>query len=131
MWGGEAAAVRHDGRANPNQLVLNSSTVEGIAGLRDVLVGAHADSFHRVDDLVVGLQLTHSGRWARPEGEARPLTARRYPALDARQAGSPSRQLTDDDLDELVGDFVAAAVLAARSWFRLCRRQTLPWLPAP
>ncbi|HVT47473.1 MAG TPA: hypothetical protein VHD57_06780, partial [Vicinamibacterales bacterium] len=26
IWGGEAVAVRHDGRANPNQLLMNSST---------------------------------------------------------------------------------------------------------
>src|SRR5438874_59033 len=26
IWGGEAVAVRHDGRANPNQLLINDST---------------------------------------------------------------------------------------------------------
>src|SRR5580658_10312904 len=28
IWGGEAVAVRHDGRANPNQLVIDDSTVK-------------------------------------------------------------------------------------------------------
>ena len=41
IWGGEAVAVRHDGRANPNQLLLNEATVADIAGLRDVLLAAH------------------------------------------------------------------------------------------
>ncbi len=29
IWGGEAVAVRHDGRANPNQLMLNDSHAPG------------------------------------------------------------------------------------------------------
>src|SRR3990170_5249168 len=27
IWGGEAVAVRHDGRANPNQLVINADNL--------------------------------------------------------------------------------------------------------
>ena len=38
MWGGEAVAVRHDGRANPNQLMLNPSTQGSIAELRNDLI---------------------------------------------------------------------------------------------
>ena len=34
IWGGEAVAVRHDGRANPNQLLINSQTVADLATLR-------------------------------------------------------------------------------------------------
>ncbi len=34
IWGGEAVAVRHDGRANPNQLMLNETTVGDLAELR-------------------------------------------------------------------------------------------------
>ena len=33
IWGGEAVAVQHDGRANPNQLVLTPQTHGAIAGL--------------------------------------------------------------------------------------------------
>src|SRR5262249_59647323 len=35
IWGGEAVAVRHDGRANPNQLVLVPETVSDLADLPD------------------------------------------------------------------------------------------------
>ena len=45
IWGGEAVAVCHDGRANPNQLVLEDRTERSIAGLRDVLVSEHRDRF--------------------------------------------------------------------------------------
>src|SRR4051812_1681462 len=33
IWGGEAVAVRPDGRANPNQLVINESTLPDLASL--------------------------------------------------------------------------------------------------
>src|ERR1700732_4686948 len=38
IWGGEAVAVRHEGRANPNQLLINEQTKAGIALLRETLV---------------------------------------------------------------------------------------------
>ena len=67
IWGGEAVAVRHDGRANARQLVINASTFGGIAELRQELVDAHRENFGAADDLLIGLQLTHSGRFCRPE----------------------------------------------------------------
>ncbi len=35
IWGGEAVAVRPDGRANPNQLVMSADNQSSIAALRD------------------------------------------------------------------------------------------------
>ena len=35
IWGGEAVAVRHDGRANPNQLLMTEANKGGLAELRD------------------------------------------------------------------------------------------------
>src|SRR5215475_9703 len=34
IWGGEAVAIRHDGRANPNQLLINDHTRDDLARLR-------------------------------------------------------------------------------------------------
>ncbi len=39
IWGGEATAVRPDGRANPNQLMILDSTMEALEGLRLALDG--------------------------------------------------------------------------------------------
>jgi 2,4-dienoyl-CoA reductase-like NADH-dependent reductase (Old Yellow Enzyme family) len=121
VWGGEAAAVRLDGRANPCQLVIAPSTWESLARLRDGLVAAHEGSFGRgaASDLVVGLQLTHSGRYCRPSAWDRPepLAAFAHPVLDGRFPGGV-RVLTDEDLDRLAGDFVRAAVLAKRAGFQ-------------
>ena len=115
VWGGEAVAVRHEGRANPNQLRIGTDTVDDLARLRELLVTAHREHHESVDDLVVGLQLTHSGRWSRPDenGEHRPRIAYRHPVLDQRVGASDSDLLADDELAELRNDFVHAALLGA------------------
>jgi 2,4-dienoyl-CoA reductase-like NADH-dependent reductase (Old Yellow Enzyme family) len=115
MWGGEAVAVRHDGRANPNQLMLTRSTQRSIAALRDELVAAHRERFgpNADADLYLGLQMTHSGRYARPDvwNKSAPLAACHHPILDRRFPGGV-RVLTDAELGRLVQDYVAAARLA-------------------
>ncbi len=119
IWGGEAVAVRHDGRANPNQLVLSAENEGGLAELRGLLVAEHALR-DRTDDLLVGVQLTHSGRWARPNEKKRlePRVAYRHPLLDARSCvDGDGAVLTDLEVDALVSDFVAAAVRAQRAGF--------------
>src|SRR6185436_15228783 len=83
VWGGEAFAVRPDGRANPQQLCAGPSSAADLAELKSLLD----------DDQVAGLQLTHSGRWALV---ARP--GRAEPLLDARRDG---QGWTDAELDEL------------------------------
>lgn len=121
IWGGEAVAVRHDGRANPNQLLINEKNLSGVIELREILESAHQEQFGTTDDLLVGLQLTHSGRYARPNEKARlePRIAYRHPLLDQR-AGVDSNEslLTDDDLFRLIEDFVQAAVLAQKAGYR-------------
>jgi 2,4-dienoyl-CoA reductase-like NADH-dependent reductase (Old Yellow Enzyme family) len=119
IWGGEAVAVREDGRANPNQLVMREDTVADLAALRTTLVQAHHERFGSTDDLLVGLQLTHSGRFSRPtlRGPA-PRIAYRHPLLDARVGVDDDRAVfTDGELDRLVGDFLMAARRAQAAGF--------------
>jgi len=121
IWGGEAAAVCPEGRANPNQLVIDASTSGALASLREALVAAHEDAFGRgaADDLFVGLQLTHSGRFSRPKAKSlpEPLAAYSHPRLDARFT-VPVPVLSDLDLDRLAGQFVHAARIARDIGFR-------------
>src|SRR5436190_13463126 len=51
IYGGEAMAVRADGRANPNQLIISQENKAGIAKLRETLIAAHQEHFGRVEDL--------------------------------------------------------------------------------
>jgi 2,4-dienoyl-CoA reductase-like NADH-dependent reductase (Old Yellow Enzyme family) len=120
IWGGEAVAVRHDGRANPNQLMLSEQNVSEIESLRVGLVDSHRAEFGRDDDLFVGLQLTHSGRFARPNDKRRaePRTVQRNQTLDARLGiEDDSALLSDDDLERLIEDFISAAVRAEKAGF--------------
>lgn len=120
IWGGEAFAVRHDGRANPNQLCLGPESEGDLRQLRQDLLNAHRAQGDTSDDLVIGLQLTHSGRYARPDADhrPRPLAAYRHPVLDRRVSpDGPVPLLTDDDLDDLTGRLVAAAVVAQRAGY--------------
>src|SRR5215468_3993813 len=66
IWGGEAAAVVPEGRANPNQSLATAANRSGLAALLDALKREHARRFGDTSDLLVGLQLTHSGRFCRP-----------------------------------------------------------------
>ena len=121
FWGGEAVAVRHDGRANPNQLLLNEANHQSIAGLRETLLAAHREKFGAGADadIFLGLQLTHSGRWSRPNvfDRPEPLAAVGHAVLDKRVPGGVP-VISDDQLDRLVEDFVAAARLAASAGYQ-------------
>ena len=61
IWG-EACAVVEDGRANPRQIVLNESTRDDFARLVANCRRAHREANGDDTDLLIGLQLTHSGR---------------------------------------------------------------------
>lgn len=117
IWGGEAVAVTPEGRANPNQLCMGPKSGPALASLRQSLVDAHVEATGDADHLVIGLQLTHSGRWCRPTGEPKPRTAWTHPVLDARQGVDASVVLDDHDLDRLVGQYVEAAEQAADAGF--------------
>ncbi len=120
IWGGEAFAVRHDGRANPNQLVNGAHAEADLVELRTILLQAHEASMGSTAGLFIGLQLTHSGRYARPNpgGGWAPMTAYVHPVLDRRfPPGVAPHLFSDAELDDLVGSFVEAARVAARAGF--------------
>ncbi len=112
----EATAVVPEGRANPNQLIINEETAEPLGALRAKMIAAHAQQFDNAP-LIAGLQLTHSGRFSRPLGEPRPRVAYRQPQLDERVPVTDASVLSDDELDELVGSYVQAGTLAADAGF--------------
>ncbi len=121
-WGGEAAAVRPDGRANPHQILATPGNRAGLARLLQRLRAAHRQRFGGTDDLVVGLQLTHSGRFARPEDQRlQPRIAFHHPLLDARFGIDPQDMtvvVTDGDLERLIDDFVVSAGVAREVGFQ-------------
>lgn len=115
IWGGEAVAVSHEGRANPNQLLGSPKTQKAIAHLRAVLVREHTLTTGSDDGLVIGLQLTHSGRYCRPNEHTRPEPRILYhhPLLDRRlKLPSDYPLLSDGEVESIIEAFHRAAHLA-------------------
>ena len=120
IWGGEAVAVRHEGRANPNQLVIAPHTLKGLAQLRAALIEEHRRATGSVERLLVGLQLTHSGRYCVPNAKGRPepRILYRHPILDRRlKLPADYPLLTDGEIGGIIEDFHRSARMAWRLGF--------------
>jgi 2,4-dienoyl-CoA reductase-like NADH-dependent reductase (Old Yellow Enzyme family) len=98
------------------------SNKAGLAALLNECVTAHRQTFGTTDDLVVGLQLTHSGRFCRPNSkELEPRIAYHHPLLDEKFGIRPDDQSvvwTDDELELLIGTYVFAAGVAREVGFQ-------------
>ena len=120
IFGAEAIAVCPEGRGSPSQLIMAEDTMADIAGLRELLVATHAEHFGRTDDLLVGVQLTHSGRVAHPHDMERcePRTLYHHPLLDERyDATGDEAVMSNAEIERVIADFVRAAVLSQRAGF--------------
>ncbi|HET9801624.1 MAG TPA: hypothetical protein VFP96_00170, partial [Candidatus Acidoferrum sp.] len=120
IWGGEAVAVSHEGRANPNQLVIAPHTKKGLAEVRTALIEEHKRTTGSADALLIGLQLTHSGRYCRPNqhNKPEPKILYHHPILD-RKLGLPNDYpvLTDGEIEGILGEFHDAAKIAEEIGF--------------
>jgi NADPH2 dehydrogenase len=116
IWGGEAAAVQLDGRANPRQTMAVRENRAGLRALLDELRRGHESIGQSCDDLYVGLQLTHSGRFCRPNSKLlEPRIVYHHPLLDAKfgiAADDNACVWSDHDVERLIDRYVAAAKLA-------------------
>ena len=120
IWGGEAVAVLPEARANPLQLMLNPATAPSIAALRDELVTVHREQTGDTGGLVVGVQLTHSGRFSRPYDKKRlePVIAYNHPWLNRKYPACVEVEpLTDAGVERIIAAYAEAARLAAEIGF--------------
>jgi 2,4-dienoyl-CoA reductase-like NADH-dependent reductase (Old Yellow Enzyme family) len=106
----EAVSVMQDGRSNPRQLWIHKKNTDNYSRLNDE-VRKNAMK-HGIDPFLV-VQLTHSGRYSKPEGIAKPKVAALNPILDKITPVI----LTDDDLKRIMDQFVEASKLAYKSGF--------------
>ena len=125
LWGGEAFAVRPDGRANPRQLYYRPENVGCLRELMEAATSAHVEAYGpgATDDLVVGLQLTHSGRFCKPHRNDRfePRVAYHHPVLDAKvgiAADDDHCIWTDGEIRELIDAYVVSAKAAHAAGFQ-------------
>ena len=112
LWS-EAIAVTPEARANPRQLRLTEKTRDDFARLMDTIRETARQKMGEDHRPVVIAQLTHSGRYSKPQGEPAPLIPQHDPHRDARMDLDPDHPvLTDEYLDQLVEKYVRAARLA-------------------
>ena len=108
----EAAAVTPEGRANPRQLMLTQATLPIYKTLlQDMRAAAPGKP-------TIVLQLTHSGRYAKPQGTPEPHTAWHHPVLDPLEHVSTEHPpMTDTELAALPDAFARTAALAREAGF--------------
>ena len=117
ICGTEAGAVMHEGRSNPRQLLVTRENLPELKAAVTAMRKAHAEHFGTAGDFLVGLQLTHSGRFAHPNRDDRleSAVAWTHPLLD-RKFGAP-RVVTDNEVGEIVRAYGEAAKVAREAGF--------------
>jgi len=112
----EATAVLHEARSNPGQLHLWEETLDVFKDLvRHTRQTAEKEWNHEV---ILILQMTHSGRYSKPTGFPEPIIAHHSPILDPKHNLPETYPLvTDEYLDGLQDTFVATAKLAREAGF--------------
>jgi 2,4-dienoyl-CoA reductase (NADPH2) len=106
----EAVAVSADGRSNPGQLWINNVSA-GSFRLLNNQVRVSASDIAKNPLLII--QLTHSGRYSKPEKISRPMVAAPNSILDK----SAPHILSDEELKRIQDDYVEAAKLSAEAGF--------------
>jgi 2,4-dienoyl-CoA reductase (NADPH2) len=120
----EATAVVPEGRANPRQLWLYEENKDSFAAMVKSIRQDATEAIGPMHKPVLVLQLTHSGRYSKPQGVAHPMIAQRDPYRDAlapQQKPDTNRKskipddwplVTDEYLDKLQDAYVKAARIA-------------------
>jgi len=114
----EATAVVPEGRANSRQLALTPGNVDAFKRLVEETrrAGQKNPVTSRAPLLI--LQLTHSGRFAKGDRGRAPVIACHNPYLDGPLGiAADKAPISDDELDKLIENYVAAARLAAAAGF--------------
>ena len=119
LFGVEACAVMHAGKSNTRQLIMTDAAYDRIARLLEEMRKVHAAKFGTADDLRIGLQLTHSGRFAHPNDDAKleSRTAYAHPLLDKKFHSTPDCVVSDGEIRDIIAHFHRAAKMAAKAGF--------------
>lgn len=111
----EATAVTPEGRANPRQLYISSETVDDFKALVARIKSTALEECG-FEPLVI-VQLTHSGRFSKPNGTPEPIVAYRNELWEKGKENQPYKVATDDYLATVSASYAAAAQLAMDAGF--------------
>ena len=111
----EATAVSAEGRANPRQLYINKKTVESFKTLVAEIKKVSSES-NGFEPLII-VQLTHSGRFSKPNGTPEPIVAYRNVCWEKGRENQPYAIATDDYCKTVSVKYAEAAKLAVEAGF--------------
>lgn len=111
----EATAVSAEGRANPRQLFLNEATKESFKALINEMKKISFEKYGFEPVIIV--QLTHSGRFSKPNGTPEPIVAYRNPYWEKGREDQPYVIATDDYCKIIPEKYQKAAKLAQEAGF--------------
>lgn len=111
----EATAVVANGRANPRQLFINKNNIDDFSEIVYKIKNECLRS-NGYEPLVF-CQLTHSGRYSKPNGKIEPLVAYSNPLFIKENQTDETYILTDDELDSIKESHIVAASLAKSAGF--------------
>lgn len=123
LWA-EAIAVVPEGRANPRQLWINDESKSTFAAMIKNARNVAAKMVGSSHKPIIVAQLTHSGRYSKPENSPAPIIPQRDPYRDMLRPENPPMKhdktnipddwplVSDAYLDDLIGEYVKAARLA-------------------
>ena len=124
----EATAVMENGRANPRQMYITEANLDAfkkiVADIKERCLKVNGF------EPIVICQLTHSGRYSKPEGTPAPLIAYNNPIFEKDNPIDKSRILSDEQLDEICEALIKGAKLAEQAGFdgadiKCCHRYLL------
>ncbi len=111
----EATAVTEEGRANPRQLFLNETTKESFKALiKEIKETSIAENGF---EPIIIVQLTHSGRFSKPNGTPEPIVAYRNPHWEIGRENQPYTVVTDEYCKTIPEKYHDAAILAKEVGF--------------
>lgn len=112
----EAVAVVEEGRASKQQLFVNNANVDNFKRLLDEVKERSLKKNGYIPLLI--MQLTHSGRYSKPQGTPSPIIAAHNPVLDEKyHISADHRPISDAELRELEDRYAQAAALAESAGF--------------
>lgn len=111
----EATAVCNEGRANPRQLFLNEKTKESFRNLLEEVRKVSLEK-HGFSPLII-VQLTHSGRFSKPNGTPEPIVAYRNEHWEIGKENQPYTVANDEYLSSIPQKYASAARLAEEVGF--------------
>lgn len=114
----EAVSVVPEGRANSRQLWIHNENLATFQRLFQCILEDAQHEYGKDYMPLCIMQLTHSGRFSRPEGKPAPLIATHNPYLDTKfKVGEEVPVVEDNYLEQLEDRYVEAAVLAQKAGF--------------